>query len=333
MRSCSLITWVFLLVAPVSVRAAGSASPLALVADVPLPGGATRFDYQSFDPLTNRLYLSHMGDGELLVFDTQARRVVARLTGFPTVTGVLVIPELHRVFASATGSHEVVVVDTETLKTLSRVPAGEFPDGIAYAANARKVYVSDENAGKETVIDVKTNRRVATIDVGGEAGNTQFDPRTQQILVNVQTQNQLVVIDPATDTIVARHALAGGESPHGLCVVADARLAFIACEEDSKLLVLDLDTWKVVSVFPTGRGPDVLAFDAVAGRLYVATESNVVSVFQLDGRTLSPVADVHAGPDAHSVCVNPATHEIFLPLKNVGGHPVLRIMKPDAASR
>lgn len=333
MNFLSLIVPVLLLTAPAPAGAAGGSSPLSLVADVPLPGGATRFDYQSFDPQTNRLYLSHMGDGELLVFDTRARRVVARLTGFPTVTGVLVVPELHRVFASATGSHEVVVVDTETLKTLSRVPTGQFPDGIAYAANAHKVYVSDENAGKETVIDVKTNRRVATIDVGGEAGNTQFDPRTQEILVNVQTRNQLVVIDPATDTIIARHALAGGESPHGMCVVADARLAFIACEEDSKLLVLDLNTWKVVSVFPTGHGPDVLAFDPAAGRLYVATESDVVSVFQLDGRSLSHLADVHAGPDAHSICVDPATHEIFLPLKKIGGHPVLRIMGPGAPNR
>jgi len=309
-------------------QADASSSPLSLVADVPLPGGATRFDYQSFDPQTNRLYLAHMGDGELLVFDTQARRVVARLPKFPTVTGVLVVPELHRVFASAAGGHEVVVVDTETLKTVARIPAGRFPDGLAYADGAHKVYVSDESGGQETVIDTETNRRATTIDVGGEAGNTQFDSGAKQILVNVQTRNEIVVIDPKTDAIVARHALAGGESPHGLCVVATARLAFIACEQDAKLLVLDLETWKVVDVFATAHGPDVLAFDAVWGRLYVATESDVVSVFQLDGRTLSTLGDVDAGPDAHSVGVNPATHEIFLPLKNVGGRPVLRIMQP-----
>jgi DNA-binding beta-propeller fold protein YncE len=270
-----------------------------------------------------------MGDGELIVFDTQARHVVARLPGFPTVTGVLVVPELHRAFASAAGSHEVVIVDTETLKMVARVPAGEFPDGLAYAADTHKVYVSDESGGKETVIDTQANRRVATIDVGGEAGNTQFDSGSQKILVNVQTRNQIVVIDPKTDTVVGRHDLAGGESPHGLCVVAAARLAFVGCEEDSRLLVLDLETWKVASVFPTGQGPDVLAFDAALGRLYVATEADVVSVFQLAARTLAPLGDVHAGPNAHSVCVDPSTHEIFLPLENVDGHPVLRIMRPD----
>src|SRR5205085_9853411 len=84
---------------------------LKTVADVPLPGGATRFDYQSFDPSTGRLYISHMGDGRLVVFDTKARKVTADLDGFRKVTGVLFVPNLNRVYASAAGSHEVVVVD------------------------------------------------------------------------------------------------------------------------------------------------------------------------------------------------------------------------------
>src|SRR6476469_8362885 len=40
------------------------------VADIPLPGGATRFDYQSLDPTTGRLWIAHRGDGQLLAFDT-----------------------------------------------------------------------------------------------------------------------------------------------------------------------------------------------------------------------------------------------------------------------
>src|SRR5262245_5244231 len=87
---------------------AGSPAPtLITVADIPLPGRASRFDYQSFDPKTKTLYVSHMGDGELIAFDTKNRKVIANMPGFPTVTGVLVVPELHRLFASVAGNHEV----------------------------------------------------------------------------------------------------------------------------------------------------------------------------------------------------------------------------------
>jgi DNA-binding beta-propeller fold protein YncE len=318
----------FVVGALLAIHSRAGSPTLSTIVDVPLPGGATRFDYQSFDPKTKMLYIAHMGDGELVVFNTQTRKVIANLSGFPTVTGVLAIPELHRVFASAAGSHEVAVLDTEALKIVARVPAGKFPDGLAYSPETGKVFVSDERGGKETAIDTKTNRRVRTIDMGGEVGNTQYDAGAHHILANVQTRNQVVVIDPQTEKIIGRHALAGGESPHGLLIVATKRLAFAACEGDSKLLVVDLDTFEVKQVMATGEGPDVLAFDPGLERLYVATESDIVSVFQLHGRTLEKLEDLRVAPNAHTISVNPETHEVFLPLENVNGHPVLRIMKP-----
>ena len=318
------------LLSATSARAAGPPPSLTTVADVPLPGGTTRFDYQSFDATTKTLYLSHMGDGELVVFNTETRTVTAHLPGFSTVTGVLAVPDLHRVFASVAGHHEVAIVDTQSLKVVARVPAGKFPDGLAYSPETGKVFVSDERGGQETVIDAMTNARLNTIDMGGEVGNTQYDAEAHRILANVQTRNQVVVIDPRTEQIVGRHALAGGESPHGLLIVAPKRLAFAACEGDAKLLVVDLETFEVKQVLTTGDDPDVLAFDPGLERLYVATESDVVSVFQLEGRALRKIEDLRVARSAHSISVNPENHEVYLPLKNVNGHPVLRIMKPSA---
>jgi hypothetical protein len=71
---------------------------LSQVVDIPLPGKTTRFDYQSFNPETKTLYFTHMGDGELVVFDTKARKVVQSIPGLPICTGVLVVPELNRTY-------------------------------------------------------------------------------------------------------------------------------------------------------------------------------------------------------------------------------------------
>src|SRR2546430_4190882 len=101
-----------------------AAELLKKVADIPLPGGATRFDYQSLDAEAGRLYFSHMGDGELMVFDTHAETLVAHLPGFPTMTGVLAVPALKRVYGSVTKNHEVAVVDTESLTVIARIPDG-----------------------------------------------------------------------------------------------------------------------------------------------------------------------------------------------------------------
>src|SRR5450755_3084324 len=50
-------------------------APLKQVADVPLPGPAVRFDYQSLDASHGRLYIAHMNPDQLVVFDTKKREV------------------------------------------------------------------------------------------------------------------------------------------------------------------------------------------------------------------------------------------------------------------
>ena len=43
---------------------------------------------------------------------------------------------------------------------------------------------------------------------------------------------------------------------------------------------------------------------------------------------IAKLADVPVGSNAHTVCVNPLNHEVYLPLKPATGGPVLRIMTP-----
>jgi DNA-binding beta-propeller fold protein YncE len=81
-------------------------------------------------------------------------------------------------------------------------------------------------------------------------------------------------------------------------------------------------------VLPIGSDPDVLAFDPALARLYVAAESGVVAVFQDHDGSLNQLGWYRA-PRAHSVAVDPTTHRVYLPLANVSGHPVLRVLVPS----
>ena len=304
-------------------------APLRVVADVPLPGSASRFDYQSLEPASGRLFISHMGAGQLVVFDVRAGRVIGNLDGFPTVTGVLAVPAEHRAYASATGDHAVVVVDDSTLQIVARVPGPRFPDGIAYAPGERRVFVSDESGGRDFVIDATTNTVVAQVELGGEAGNTQYDAGSHCVIVAVQTANQLAVIDPATATIVRRITLDKAvRYPHGFYIDAPHRLTFVSGQESGTLGVLDLRTLQLRQVLPIGGDPDVLAFDPSLGRLYVAAESGIVAVFAERDGSLAQLGWYRA-PGAHSVAVDALTHQVYLPLADVDGHPVLRVMRPS----
>ena len=300
---------------------------LKTVIDIPLPGPAVRFDYQSYDAKNGRLYMAHMNADQLVVFDTQKRQVIANLDGFKRVHGVITVPEIDRVFASATGEHQMVAVEMNTLKIVGSAGPINYPDGLAYSPATKRVFVSDEHGGVDAVVDAETNKLITSIPLGGGAGNTVYDAGSGRILVAVHGVNELVSIDPAAMKIVGRYKLPGIENPHGIALDQANRLAFIAGEENHSLAVFDLNAMKLLSVHQVGDDPDVLAFDPGLGRLYVSAESGTVTVLQESSRDLRQIGQLHM-PHAHTVSVDPKSHLVYFPLENVDGHPLLRIMQP-----
>lgn len=299
--------------------------PLKQLGDVPLSGNATRLDYQSLDPRRRLLFIAHLGDSQVIVVNTDTRKVVATIPNVNKVHGVLAVPELNMVYASATGSNELVAIDERTLRIVARIAAGVYPDGIAFDPMSRRIFVSDEQGDTDTVVDARTNKRIAAIQLGGEVGNTQYDPVARHIFVNVQTRGQLFEINPQTNTILKKIGLPGCEGNHGLLIDGRLRRAFVACEDNATFVWLDMRTMRIVKTWKIGDGPDVLALDTTTRRLYVAAESGVVSIFE-DGNTVRRLAEGFLAPAAHTVAIDGRSHVVYFPLENIQGKPVLRIM-------
>jgi DNA-binding beta-propeller fold protein YncE len=302
--------------------------PLRLVADMPLPGQTARFDYQSIDPQRHRLFIANLGADAITVIDTRRRRVIAEIKGIPSAHGVLAVPALHRVFVTATATNQIVTLDDYSYRVIRRAPTGAFPDGLAFDGATKRIFVSDKNGSSVTVADARSGRRIATVDVGGGVGNVQYDAGSRRILVNVQTRGELAQIDPRSLRVLSRIRLRGCAQNHGLLVDAPRRLAFVACERNARLLVVDLARRVVVASFVVGDAPDVLAFDRGLRRLYVAAESGVVTVLGKRGGRHVLLGRALLAPGAHSVAVDPRTHLVYFPLANASGVPILRVMTP-----
>jgi DNA-binding beta-propeller fold protein YncE len=303
--------------------------PLKVLSDIPLTGGTTRLDYQSLDSLNGRLYIAHLGSDLMTVFDVNKQTIVGDVKDLKRVHGVLAVPELHRIYASATGTNELAVIDDQSLAVIARAPAGDYPDGIAYAAKENKIYVSDLHGKTDTVIDAKTNQRMTTIELGGGAGNSQYDATSDRIFVTVDGREELAEIDPNSDQLVARYPLTGCKGSHGLLIDSENRLGFAACEENSKLVVFDLQSKKATATLTVGADPDVLAFDSGLHRLYVSAESGNIAIYDVRDRGLQKVFLGFFAANAHTVAVDSRTHRVYWPLQNVGGKPVLRITLPS----
>jgi YVTN family beta-propeller protein len=299
------------------------------VADLPLPGVGGRWAYQVLDPLTGRLYLAHQGGSEVVVVDTLQQRVVATVPGVEAAHGLALASSIGRLYVGAQTAGEVAVIDLASARVVARVPAGPGPDGLAYAGPAGRVFVADGAGSSETAVDVRSNRALAHVDVGAGPSDSEVDPTTGQVLVAVSGDHELVALDPSTLAVVARYPLAGCDDADGVQVdVSSLDRAFVSCGGNARLAGVDLDSGAPVPPLAVGAGPDLLAMDLALHRLYVASESGVLTVVDTAGASPTVLTRGFAGPGAHSVAIDPDTHLLYLPLASVGGRPVLRILAP-----
>jgi DNA-binding beta-propeller fold protein YncE len=305
---------------------------LMQVADVALPGNASRFDYQDLDAQRGHLIVAHMGDSEVLVLNVSDGSVAKRVPGIATVRGVVAAPDANRIFATAIDGH-VVAIDATTLTEVSRAETGKSPDGVAYDSVHGVVATSDQGAGALSVIaDAGTGARTP-VALGNETGNVVFDAQRAQFWVTVvvaSAPNQLVSVDPVSGAVIKRFDLDSGCSgAHGLRLHPDGKSAFVACEDNNVVLRVDVETGANLAQAQVGNGVDVLAIDPGLSRLYAAAESGDLVVFDISKDGLADIDHEHVADTAHSVAVDPATHRVFFPLvQGSAGTPVLRIMAP-----
>lgn len=323
-----LVVWL-MHVAGTRAQPPASALPLQPVNEIALPGDNSRFDYASLDPQQGLLFVAHLGASEVVEVDVHAHRVVRTIANIDQVHGVFVVPDLRRVYATATGANAMVILNEDTGEQIGRAPTGAYPDGLAYDRQRGAIWTTNETGGTETVVDAATGAVRGTVALGGEVGNVVYDPTGDRMLVAVQGKNQLAVIDPTALVVAKTVALPGCEHPHGLALNPGNRLGFVACEGNAALLTVDLGSGQVTGTNQVGDGPDVLAYDPGAHRLYVAAESGWVTILDLRDHQLAAIGNDHLADGAHVVAVDPESHHSFYPIATgADGRPALREYEP-----
>lgn len=311
------------------VQSASPKLPLSLVADVDLPGGSTRFDYQDLDAAQGHLVVAHMNDASVLVLDAKDGSVAKLLPNIPVPRGVAIGD--GRIFVTSS-PQTLVIIDGKSLSEIARVPTGNGPDGVGYDPVDKIVGVSDQRDGAVSLIGNAGSGQRFQLPLGKETGNVVFDASRNHFwaaVVNDHPPDQLVEIDPVATKVITRIDLPGCDGAHGVRIHPDGKSALVACEDNDRLVRVDLGGAHALVSAPTGKGPDVMSVDPGLGWIYVAAESGDLVVFDIGKPGLTSIDREHPGDHAHSVAVDPATHRVFFPLmRGPQGKPVMRIMRP-----
>ena len=328
----SAVCAILLLVSLSSANVFGQTLKQVATFDLPGPGGK-RFDYLTIDIDDHYLLSAHLAAGQTYVIDLRTNKVVATIADTPGAEGVEYVPELKKFYTSNAGDNTIGVVDLRQMKVIKKIPTDAKPDGSTYAAPFHKLYVSDERGKAEAIVDVTKDEIVKTLHFDSETGMPQYDPVARKVYVNLQDKNIFAVIDPATDEVVGRYPVGRCEGNHGMTLDPEHHRAFLSCEGNELMTVINLDSHQPIIFLPLARGPDVIKFDAGLKRIYVACSSGAISVFQMDDPDhYRKLEDFPVQKKVHSLAVDPDTHRVYAPEQEEDGKPVARMVVYEAAT-
>jgi len=273
---------------------------------VPDDGG---FDYVTFDGPSNRIYLSH--GTEVNVLDADTGKVLGKVEDTPGVHGIAIVTDLHRGFTTNGGNATVSVFDTNTFKTIKKISVADDPDFITYDPNTKRVLVCHGDGKVISAIDPVKETVIGKVDLGGGAEAAVVDGKGNGF-VNLEEEGEVVHFDPKSLAVKDKWPITGGKTPTGLAIdPANSRL-FIGCR--SKVLaVMDSTNGKVITTVPIGDHVDAVAFDADNQLIFASNGEGTVSVVRQKSPTeYESLGSIQTQRGAKTMAYDPKSKRLFL---------------------
>ena len=300
------------LLLPVGVAAAGKAPHYSQFAKFTL-GGEGGWDYLTYDPAGDRLFISH--NKAVMVVTAADGRLLGEIPS-NGAHGTALVPEKNRGFITNGRGGTVTVFDLSTLKPTGEIKAGENPDAVIYDQYSKRVIVMNGRSKDLMVIDPDSLKVVATIPLGGKLEFAAAEKG--HIYVNVEDTGEIVSVDSKTWKLEQRWKLEGCEEPSGLALDPRTHHLFSVCG-NSKMLVVDTRSGTIVATVPTGAGTDAAVFDPDQKLAFAPNGEGTLTVIrEAQGGKYEVVENDPTQRGARTMALDPRSHKIFTVTAELG---------------
>jgi len=203
-----------------------------------------------------------------------------------------------------------VLVDAKTLKVAGSTKLAGGPDYVRWVEPSNEVWVTEPGKKQIEVFVLDRGKLVhkAAIDVAGGPESLVVDAARGRAYTHTW-EDATVAIDLAKHAEVARWKN-GCKGSRGIALDAKRALLFVGCDE-GKAVALDLaHDGKQVGSAETGKGVDIIAYNAALGHLYVpGGDSATLTILGVGaGGKLSVLGSVAAAGDSHCVAADDLGH-------------------------
>jgi DNA-binding beta-propeller fold protein YncE len=265
-----------LLVAPfLPVRSVDAQAPLQPIARLVMPGSVQgKFDHLGIDEKGNRLFVAAESAHQVLVFDLKTGKYLRSITGIGIPHAIFVREDLNRIYITDGGAGALKVYDGRTYALLKSIPLKVDADSIGYDPATHFLYIDNG---------------------GGDAH---------------ETFSMLSIVDTTRDAKVADVKI-DGDTLEAMALERNTDRMYVNDAALNKVVELDRKDRSIVAMWPVAMGKRnvAMALDQSGNRLFVASRSGVISVF--DAGNGKELLALPIGKGVDDLTFDPASKRLY----------------------
>lgn len=293
-------------------------TPLRLAQTIALPNVEGRIDHLAVDIQGQRLFLAALGNNTMEVIDLKAGKVIHSVKGLSEPQGVAFIPETSAVYVANGGDGNCQAFSADSFAPMRSVKFSGDADNLRYDAAAKLLYAGYGN-GAIGIFEALTGKIVGDIKLPAHPEAFALEQTGARIFVNIPKAKQVVVIDRQKRALIAHWPVTQAASNYPMALDETHHRLFIGCRQPARVLVLDIDTGKLVTEIECAGDTDDVFYDAKTRRVYVSGGAGSISVFaQLDADQYQSIASIPTAAGARTSLFVPALGRLYLAVPHRG---------------
>jgi len=187
-----------------------------------------------------------------------------------------------------------------------------------YDPASKLIFTFNGDSKNSTIIDPAKETVVKALDLGGAPEQAVSDGKGI-VYDNIAETNEVAVIDTHSLTVKSRWKVAPAGEPVAIALDQEHGRLFSAGRGPALLVMLDVDSGKVLQSLPISDGVDSNVFDPDSNTVFSSSRAGKIHVFHEDSAyKLSEVATIDTEYGAKTMAIDPKTHNLFLSTSDFG---------------
>jgi YVTN family beta-propeller protein len=180
-------------------------------------------------PLKPIIYVANIKSGSVSVIDIELDSVVKIINCSKKSEGIDITKDGSEIWVTNIEENFISVINTETYKITDRIETGKEPLRLKFSIDGKYCLVSNSSDGTVSVYDSKTKKRITNISIPGKKN-------------------------------IIEKVLYHTPRPVGILMHPNGLYAFVSNFTASRVEVIDMQNFTIVSSIKVGKMPDGLAF-------------------------------------------------------------------------